>query len=82
MAKDPLVRFKRYLSDKGLWDDDKEAAERQKANDIVSEAIKTAENLPKSRLEDVFDIVYEELPPQLKEQKASLGAGEGANTWR
>ena len=39
-SKDPLVRFRKYLEAKGLWDEKKEEAVIERAKEEIKEAIK------------------------------------------
>ncbi|WP_249713515.1 thiamine pyrophosphate-dependent enzyme, partial [Bacillus cereus] len=41
--KDPLVRFRKYLEAKGLWDEKKEEAVIERAKEEIKEAIKKAD---------------------------------------
>ncbi|HYE02541.1 MAG TPA: pyruvate dehydrogenase (acetyl-transferring) E1 component subunit alpha, partial [Phycisphaerales bacterium] len=46
-ARDPLIRLRRYLESKGLWDAEREAAHLQKSQAIVAEVVRAAEGIPK-----------------------------------
>ena len=65
--KDPLVRFRKFLENKGLWNEEKnEVIER--AKDDIKKAIKEADNTPKQTVIDLMDIMYEDMPQNLAEQ--------------
>ena len=64
--KDPLVRFRKFLENKGLWNEENEVIER--AKDDIKKAIKEADNTPKQTVIDLMDIMYEDMPQNLAEQ--------------
>ncbi len=66
--KDPLVRFRKFLEAKGLWSEEEEAAVIERAKEEIKEAIKQADATPKQKVTDLMDIMYEEMPANLKEQ--------------
>ena len=66
--KDPLVRFRKFLENKGLWSEEKENEVIERAKDDIKKAIKEADNTPKQTVLDLMDIMYEEMPQNLAEQ--------------
>ncbi|MFQ5796833.1 MAG: pyruvate dehydrogenase (acetyl-transferring) E1 component subunit alpha [Candidatus Bipolaricaulia bacterium] len=72
-ARDPIIRFRRYLEAKDLWNDSDEAELHAEAERRFAEAIAEVEALPK-RLDPelIFEQMYAELPPILKEQRESM----------
>ena len=66
--KDPLVRFRKFLEKKGVWNDEKESEVIEKAKEDIKEAIKKADAAPKQKVTDLISIMYEEMPHNLKEQ--------------
>ncbi len=70
--RDPLIRFRSYLKNKGQWDEEKEKKVWEAAKDQVEEAVKQAEEAPSPSLEDVFKYTYAEMPDNLKEELESL----------
>ena len=66
--KDPLVRFRKFLENKGLWNEDKENEVIERAKDDIKKAIKEADNTPKQTVIDLMDIMYEDMPQNLAEQ--------------
>ena len=67
--KDPLVRFRKFLEGKGLWSEEKENEVIEQAKEEIKEAIKKADGAPKQKVTDLnVNIMYEELPQNLKEQ--------------
>ena len=73
-TRDPLVRFKKYLLGKKLWDETKEKALCDEIQQEVTTLIKKCEAVPLPQLETLFDDVYDEMPWHLREQKAELMA--------
>ncbi|WP_042356398.1 pyruvate dehydrogenase (acetyl-transferring) E1 component subunit alpha [Bacillus rubiinfantis] len=66
--KDPLVRFRKFLEKKGLWNEEKENAVIEQAKEEIKEAIKKADAAPKQKVTDLISIMFEEMPYNLKEQ--------------
>ena len=70
--KDPIVRFRRYLERRGIWDEKQEEAlwEQVRAELIaIAEEVEAAEPMPVSSL---FEDVYAEMTPQLVAQRDLL----------
>jgi pyruvate dehydrogenase E1 component alpha subunit len=72
--RDPIMRFQKYLKDKGLLSDQKiqELEEQIKAE--IQQAVEHAEELTKKYSDPLhmFEHAYAEVPPHLKEQKEEL----------
>ncbi|WP_217586228.1 pyruvate dehydrogenase (acetyl-transferring) E1 component subunit alpha [Lentibacillus saliphilus] len=66
--KDPLVRFRKYLEGKGLWSEEQENSVIDQAKEDIKKAIKKADSQPKQKVTDLISFMYEEMPPNLKEQ--------------
>ncbi|WP_156290478.1 pyruvate dehydrogenase (acetyl-transferring) E1 component subunit alpha [Oceanobacillus salinisoli] len=66
--KDPLVRFRKFLENKGLWSEEEENKVIEEAKEDIKQAIKDAEKYPKQKVTDLIGNMYEELPSNLKEQ--------------
>ena len=66
--KDPLVRFRKYLTNKGIWNDEMEEQVIEQAKEDIKEAIKKADATPKQKVTDLMNIMFEEMPVNLKEQ--------------
>ncbi|WP_130859796.1 pyruvate dehydrogenase (acetyl-transferring) E1 component subunit alpha [Gracilibacillus phocaeensis] len=66
--KDPIVRFRKYLEDKGLWSEEEENEVIEKAKKEIKEAIKKTDEQPKQKVTDLISNMYEELPAHLQEQ--------------
>jgi len=68
-AKDPLIRIRKYLDGKSLWDDEQQAELAARAKQIVSEVVKNAEGIAKPTSDDIFDYTFASLPPEIQIQK-------------
>src|SRR5699024_3988938 len=66
--RDPLVRFRAFLENKGLWSEEKENEVIEQAKDDIREAIKQADAYPKQKVTELMDFMYEDMPVNLKEQ--------------
>jgi pyruvate dehydrogenase E1 component alpha subunit len=73
VGKDPMIRLRKYLTAKGLWDDAKQAEQEEKAKVIVSEVVRTAEGIEKPTTDDIFDYTFAQpLPAELERQKTTM----------
>jgi len=72
--RDPIVRFQKYLVEKGLISEDKIAGLESEVMDEIQSAIDRAEEQMKTPADpiDMFKHAYAEMPPFLKEQKEAL----------
>lgn len=66
--KDPLVRFRKFLENKGIWSEEKENKVIEQAKEDIKEAIKLADAAPKQKVTDLISIMHEDMPFNLKEQ--------------
>ena len=71
-AKDPLIRLRAYLEQRGVWDDDMQAELQERAKVIVREVVKTAEGIEPPATEDMFDYTFAELPRNIVKQRETL----------
>ena len=62
------MRFRKFLEEKGLWNEEKENEVIEQAKEDIKEAIKKADSAPKQKVTDLMSIMYEEMPQNLKEQ--------------
>lgn len=67
--RDPIKRFRTFLTNKGIWSDEQEAAEMEKIKQEIADAVAAAEATPRTELAQVFDHVYAELTEDLAYQK-------------
>ncbi|MFP4038692.1 MAG: pyruvate dehydrogenase (acetyl-transferring) E1 component subunit alpha [Candidatus Nanohaloarchaea archaeon] len=69
--EDPLKRFREYLKEHGIWNDELESFE-EKAEEKVDEAAKKALEMEDPEFDEMFDYVYGEMPEMLKKEKEKL----------
>ena len=69
--KDPIKRFREYLKENNLWNDELEAFEDE-AKEIVDKAAKEAMEMEDPKFDELFDYVYGEMPEMLEREKESL----------
>lgn len=66
--RDPILRLKLYLKEKGIWTKELDREAITQANDVIAKAVEKAENYPDPKTEDIFKYMYSEMTNQLKEQ--------------
>lgn len=66
--KDPVLRLRKFLVAKKLWNDKKESRLLADVERQVSNAVAEYEKIPAADVEDIFKYTYSEMSPQLKEQ--------------
>src|SRR5699024_1775946 len=66
--KDPVVRFRKFLEDKDLGNEDKENEIVEKAKEDVKKAIKEADGTDKQTMTQLTEIMYDAMPSNLEEQ--------------
>ncbi len=69
-ARDPLVRFRKYLEAQGWWDQDREAAQEATIGGAITQAVAEAEAKPPVPVETFFEDVYADEPWNLREESA------------
>lgn len=74
--RDPLIRMRNYLTDKGLWDKDKEDALIEKTKDEIKAAITEADKAPKQTVSRFLKDTYEVSPQNVAEQLTKYQAKE------
>ena len=73
VGKDPLIRLRKYLENKGLWEDSKQRAIEEKSKVIVTEVVKAAEGIERPVNDDIFDFTYAApIPQELEVQKKTM----------
>lgn len=70
--KCPVLRLKKYLEKKKLWDAAKEKEMLAEIKQEVDKAIETAKEVPRPPLDSLIKDVYFEVPPKLREQMEEL----------
>jgi len=71
-AKDPIVRFQRFLVKRGLLDEEQDRRMVEEVEEEVNEAVRIAEAMDPPAPDGFFDWMFAELPPRLQEQRADL----------
>ncbi len=70
--KDPLIRMRKYLESKDLWNQSKQKKLEAKAKEDVSAIVKRAEGIEKPTIDDIFDYTFKELPIETRRQRDTL----------
>lgn len=74
---DPILRFKNYLIKRGLWSEERHAQAETEFDEEVRTATKEAESHGTmgsgSSPKEMFECVFEEMPPHLREQRQKMG---------
>lgn len=70
--KSPIARLEHYLLKRGLVKPEDSKSYRQEALNQVREALKTANDQKKPDIENLFQDVYDEVTPNLREQREQL----------
>lgn len=69
---DPIVRFRKYLEERKLWDASREQALQEEVKQEILNAVAEAEKNGPPPVESMFEDVFAELTPNLQEQKQYL----------
>jgi pyruvate dehydrogenase E1 component alpha subunit len=72
LGRDPMVRTRKYLESKKLWDAEQQKKADEKAKVLIREVVQVAVNVPEPSTDDIFDYTFAELPPELARQKQTL----------
>jgi len=74
VKRDPIIRFQKYLTDKGLMSEEKIDALEEEVKAEISEVEQRWEDQMKKIGDpmNMFDHLYEELPPYVREQRDEL----------
>lgn len=67
-AKDPLVRMRKFLEGKGLWNQQLEDEYTAQVNQEVDEAMKQVESQPAQRVSEFLQNEYVQTPPAIQKQ--------------
>jgi len=70
--KDPLIRTRKFLESRGLWDASEQTRAEERARTFVQSVTKEAMEVTPPQATDMFNFVFEELPCQLKKQRDTL----------
>lgn len=72
LNKDPIVRLRRYLEKKSLWDNVQEKSFQDYIKDETDRAIRTAKDTSRAPLEQMIEHVWEKPTERLKEEFSQL----------
>jgi pyruvate dehydrogenase E1 component alpha subunit len=67
-AREPVGRFRDFLKEQGVWDEIDEEALRESANERFDEAKEAADAYATGDVDELFEYLYDELPPELERQ--------------
>ncbi|ESZ96731.1 2-oxoisovalerate dehydrogenase alpha subunit, mitochondrial precursor [Sclerotinia borealis F-4128] len=68
----PITRLRKYLERKGVWDESQEIEARTNIKKEILRALSEAEKEKKPPIRSMFEDVYKEMTPELKEQMGEL----------
>ncbi|XP_047050252.1 2-oxoisovalerate dehydrogenase subunit alpha 2, mitochondrial-like [Lolium rigidum] len=71
-ARDPVSRYRKWVQGNGWWCDAEETELRNSVRQEILQAVQVAERIPKRGLAELFTDVYDQVPPNLREQQRSL----------
>ena len=74
--RDPLVRFRKYLTGKGLWTEEKEKEIIEQTKEEVKAAARKADQVPKQKVSDFLKYMYKEPGQNIQEQIKQYEAKE------
>jgi TPP-dependent pyruvate/acetoin dehydrogenase alpha subunit len=69
--RDPIQRMRVFLTQRGLWDDTRDADLIKSVAEEIKTAVTSAEAAPLPGKASLFDDVFETLPPHLREQRGA-----------
>lgn len=72
--RDPLHRYREFLRTEGVWERIDEDAIEQEVNDEFDAALDAADAFEERPVAEIFEYLYEELPPSLRRQLDSFEA--------
>lgn len=76
--RDPLPRYRRFLSDRGIWSEAQEEAAVAEATEDVQQAITFADEAPEQKVSEFLRSMFEEPTAEIAEQIAYYEAKEKA----
>ena len=71
-AKDPIVRFQRFLKKRDLLDEEQDRRIVEEVEEEINEAVRIAEAMDPPAPDGFFDWMFAELSPRLQEQREDL----------
>lgn len=70
--KDPMIRLRRFLENRGAWSDAKHKETEERGQLIVNEVVKVSEGIAPPHVSEMFDSLYANLTPELRKQRDTL----------
>jgi len=71
-TRDPIDRMRTFLTRRGLWEAEIESKTMRRLAEAVEREVAQLEAIPPPAPTEIFDSMFEQLPPTLREQRASL----------
>lgn len=75
--KDPLIRMRKFLTEKGLWDEAKEEAVVARFDEEIQAAVAQADAAPKQKVSHMLETMFETADPITQEQIDKYKEKEG-----
>jgi pyruvate dehydrogenase E1 component alpha subunit len=75
-AKEPLLRMRKFLDDKGIWNEEMENAYVDEVNALIDEQTKIADNIEKMKISDFLKNTLE-VPGQVMQEQIAKFESEG-----
>jgi pyruvate dehydrogenase E1 component alpha subunit len=72
LSRDPMIRTRKFLESKSLWNDELQTKTEQRAKSMVQDVVQAALRIEKPSVDDMFDYTFEKLPKELIKQKQTL----------
>jgi pyruvate dehydrogenase E1 component alpha subunit len=72
VGRDPLIRTRKYLEERKLWDAAKDEKLQERAKTIVKEVVATAEGIDKPEVNSIFEAMYVNMPDELRIQRDTM----------
>lgn len=76
-AKDPIVRMRKFLTKKGLWNEDQEKAYEKEVDKQIDAAMAEVEKQPAESVTEYLKDEYVQTPPAIQKQIDEYQAKEG-----
>jgi pyruvate dehydrogenase E1 component alpha subunit len=70
--KDPMIRTRKYLESKGLWNDTLQQQAEERAEAMIKKTVDEVLNWPAPDKLEMFDSLYAEMPPLLRKQRETM----------
>ncbi len=72
LAKDPLIRTRKYLEMRGVWSDERQLELQTRAEKIVGEIVAAAQGIEAPEKTEFFDHMFAELDDDLRTQRDTM----------